>query len=508
MLLLVRAPEASLVRDVFGLGSLAIRDRIHLTHKELSRQLRPRRDQIEAIRRFAARHRLRVHGVETGQRLVTLRGRARDIGRAFSVALSYYENAGSVFRGHERELTIPPDLRRVVSGVFGLDNRPVSKRPRFAAGAALVPPPPNPDTKRPSAFRGLYAFPPKATGRKQHVGVLEFGGGFEPRKLRTYLGKLGSTAPTIVVREVGAGRNRPVNQPGTLSPDVEVYMDLEILAGVAPGAVLVVYFAENSSRGWVEALQAAIFDERYPLSVLSISWGQAEQYWDAATIAAIDEALRLAALRGITVCCSSGDRGVFEAGTRPYTIPFPASSPHVLACGGTELQVRARGRTHETVWNESRAVGLTSGGGISRAFDLPPFQAGSDVPARVNAAAFGRGTPDVAANASSLTGYLILADDTAMSMGGTSAAAPLWAGLVACLNEALGRRIGYLTPLLYTHGAQRRGALRDVRIGNNQMSGRQGYRARRGWDPCTGLGSPHGARLLRWLKAVSTAASR
>jgi kumamolisin len=264
----------------------------------------------------------------------------------------------------------------------------------------------------------------------------------------------------------------------------------------------VVYFAENSNRGWVEALHAAIFDERHRLSVLSISWGQAEQYWDGQTIAAIDEALRLAALRGITVCCSSGDRGVFEAGTHPYTIPFPASSPHVLACGGTELEALARGRTRETVWNESRTVGLTSGGGISRAFDLPPFQQLCDVPARYGTTRSGRGTPDVAANASSLTGYLILADGTAMSMGGTSAAAPLWAGLIACINEALGRRTGYLTPLLYTYAAQRRGALRDVRVGNNQMSGRRGYKARPGWDPCTGLGSPHGVTLLHWLRTA------
>jgi kumamolisin len=109
----------------------------------------------------------------------------------------------------------------------------------------------------------------------------------------------------------------------------------------------------------------------------------------------------------------------------------------------------------------------------------------------------------VAANASASTGYLIWADDTAMSMGGTSAAAPLWAGLVACLNEALGRRIGYLTPLLYT-GKPGQGALRDIRRGNNRLDGRQGYTARRGWDACTGLGSPDGVTLLEWLRRGRT----
>src|SRR6185436_838739 len=109
-----------------------------------------------------------------------------------------------------------------------------------------------------------------------------------------------------------------------------------------------------------------------------------------------------------------------------------------------------------------------SGGGISGVFGLPPFQNRRDVPARAGKRKSGRGTPDVAANASSLTGYLIWADETAMSMGGTSAAAPLWTGLIANLNEALGLRIGYLTPLLYAGGASRAGGLRDIVRGNNQ----------------------------------------
>jgi kumamolisin len=282
-------------------------------------------------------------------------------------------------------------------------------------------------------------------------------------------------------------------------------MDLEILASVAPDATLVVYFAENCNRGWVEALHAAIFDAPR-LSVLSVSWGQAEEYWDAQTIAAIDAAFQMAARLGITICCASGDKGVFEADTAPYTVPFPASSPHVLACGGTRLDVATSGRTRESVWNESDAVGLASGGGISRVFSLPPFQKRRDVPPRAGTRKTGRGSPDVAANASSLTGYLIVADETAMSMGGTSAAAPLWAGLIASLNEALGFRIGYLTPLLYVGNASREGGLRDIVRGNNQMAGRQGYKARQGWDACTGLGTPHGERLLRWLKKDTASA--
>jgi kumamolisin len=451
---------------------------------------------VRVVRAFATAHRLRVVRTRSSGRTIVLHGRAHDLGKAFGAKLLHFQKAGHIFRSHREQLTVPEEIARIVDGVFGLDDRPVSHRPRFAAGTTMAPPPPNPNTKTPSSFRKLYSFPTRAIGAGQYIGVLEFGGGFERRKLNAYLSALGVRAANVIVREISPGRNRPVNQPGRLSPDVEVYMDLEILASVAPGATLVVYFAENNNRGWVEALHAAIFDSAHPLSVLSISWGQAEQYWDPQAIAAIDNAFRTAAARDITVCCSSGDRGVFEAGDKPYTIPFPASSPHVLACGGTRIET-LEARTREIVWNEPRTVGLASGGGISRVFDRPSFQQGHRVPTEFSTGRPGRGIPDVAANASSLSGYLIIADGTRMSMGGTSAAAPLWAGLIACLNEALHRRVGYLTPLLYR---ARRGSLRDVVDGNNKLAGRQGYRARRGWDACTGLGTPHGVNLLRWLK--------
>ena len=464
---------------------------------------------FERFGEFASRYGLEPVRIDASQRTVTLRGSAHRMARAFSTQLNHYRKGDLIFHSHEDPVSVPSELREIVSGVFGLDNRRVSTRPRFAAGSPPAPPPVDKNTKRPSAFRTLYAFPKGATGKGQCIGVLEFGGGFERNELTSYVAKLGVEMPKIVVREIRPGRNLPVNRPGTLSPDVEVYMDLEILASTAPGATLVVYFGENSNRGWVETLRTAVCDRKYRPSVLSISWGQAKQYWDAQTIRALDETLQLAAMLGITVCCSSGDLGVFEAARKPYSVAFPASSPHVLACGGTRLATSKRRAARESVWNQSSTVGLTSGGGSSRIFDLPPFQSGHGLPLPVASRRAGRGIPDVAANASSLSGYLIWADDTRMSMGGTSAAAPLWAGLIACINESLGRRIGYLTPLLYTGGAADHGALRDIVEGNNQMRGRQGYKARVGWDACTGFGTPHGERLVRWLRSErAPAASR
>ncbi len=490
--------------DTFAFGKLPVHERQHLELDALLHLNPARKADIEAVRRFASGRRLEVASVDRGRRMMALRGRVRDINRAFRVDILRYRIGNLVFHSHEDAHTHPTELAGIVEGILGLDNGPAAKRPRHRRcppEESTKPPKPDSHTKPPSAFTGLYQFPKGATGKGQTIGVLEFDGGFEPRKLRSYLSKLGVSAPRVIVREIPPGGNRPVHRPGTLSPDVEVYLDLEILASVAPGATLVVYFAENTPRGWIKALQTAIFDRKHRPSVLSISWGRAEQYWSPQAINAIEQRLQMAALLGITVCCSSGDRGVFEADPRPYTVPFPASSPHVLACGGTALEALPKGGAGEIVWNESRIAGVASGGGISALFELPPFQSAHRVPARAGTVReAGRGIPDVAANASSTTGYLVWADDTPMSLGGTSAATPLWAGLIACLNEALGRRIGYLTPLLYSRHAPRAGALVDIRNGNNQLLGRQGYRARRGWDPCTGLGSPNGVKLLKWLQ--------
>lgn len=215
----------------------------------------------------------------------------------------------------------------------------------------------------------------------------------------------------------------------------------------------------------------------------------------------IDELFQLAAHRGITICCSSGDRGITECDGRPYTIAFPASSPYVLACGGTRLDVRLDGSRNETVWNQWKRFRLASGGGVSEVFPLPTYQKRANVPLRrSDNRSPGRGIPDVAANASSDTGYLIEADKTRMSLGGTSAVAPLWAALIARVNEALGRRIGLLTPLLYRLNASS-GAVFDITHGYNGANRTRAFHARPGWDPCTGLGSPDGEKLLHWLRS-------
>jgi kumamolisin len=436
-----------------------------------------------------------------------LSGTVANFNRAFGVKLVHWSEKkyGSPYRGHVEEVTVPAALKGIITGVFGLNSHPAARRPgrlsHVMVAGSIKPPPVTSKTRRPAEFADLYNFPRDWRGKGECIALLEFGGGFRRRELETYFRSVGVKAPKLIVREISPGRNQPQGKRGTLNADTEVYLDIEVAASLAPEAKIVVYFGENTMQGWTATLLAAILDKTHDPSVISISWGEAEQDWSPQALIQIDKLFQLAAHRGITICCSSGDGGISEASSHPFTVAFPASSPHVLACGGTRLDIQRDGARKETVWNQWRQFKLASGGGVSNVFPLPPYQNGANVPRRHSGDRRpGRGIPDVAANASSDTGYLLEADQTRMSLGGTSAVAPLWAALIARLNEALGMRIGFLTPLLYKPNAARLAAVCDITEGFNGPTRAAGFSARRGWDACTGLGSPNGEKLLQLLR--------
>jgi kumamolisin len=180
---------------------------------------------------------------------------------------------------------------------------------------------------------------------------------------------------------------------------------------------------------------------------------------------------------------------------QPHT-DFPASSPHTLACGGTSLHADPSTGviTAETVWNDGAGGGAT-GGGISRTFSLPAWQATAGVPASPAGTA-GRGVPDVAGNADPVTGYRVLVDGQQTVIGGTSAVAPLMAALAARLAQAVGEHLGLLQTALYSgvRPGQSVTDIRDITAGSNGA-----YSAGPGWDACTGLGVPIGSALLSAL---------
>ena len=269
---------------------------------------------------------------------------------------------------------------------------------------------------------------------------------------------------------------------------IEATMDVELAAAFAPGAHIVVYFAPNNERGRFSGLSRALADAVHRPSVFSYSWGAPEDSMARQVLRVMDRCYQLAALRGVTICVSSGDSG--RTG-----VNFPASSPHVLACGGTHLHID-NGAVRETVWNEQHgSMQMSSSGGFSRVFARPSWQPASL--AEKCGAKSGRGVPDVAAKADLATGYEIVAGNHTIPMGGTSAAAPLWAGLIARLNQKLKTRVGYLTPLLYARRFAH--TTHDITAGNNGP-----HNAMPGWDPCTGNGTPDGKALLAALAGAKS----
>lgn len=265
-------------------------------------------------------------------------------------------------------------------------------------------------------------------------------------------------------------------------------LDIEIAGAIAPDARIVVYFAPNTDAGFLDAITTAVHDKTHKPSVISISWGGPESSWTQQSLTAYDQAFQAAAAMGVTICAASGDSGSSDGvNDGADHVDFPASSPYILACGGTSLQAAKGTIAGEVVWNNGVGHGA-GGGGVSSFFALPPWQEGLQATTGSGAASplRNRGVPDISGDADPQTGYDVRVDGQDAVFGGTSAVAPLWAGLIARINAAKGSSVGYIHPQLYKNPA----ALLDVTQGNNGD-----FAAATGWDACTGLGSPDGQKI-------------
>lgn len=447
-------------------------------------------EDIEAVTSFANQHRLEVTSVDAGRRAIGLRGTLEAVTAAFEPTLEglYTSTEGDAsYRARSGALTVPAELDGIVVGVFGIDNRPqAAKQLRIVATASA-----SATSYTPPQVARAYAFPTSATGRGETIGIIELGGGYQTSDLQTYFQGLGMSAPSVTAVAVDGGSNSPGADTGA---DTEVMLDIEVAGAVAPDAAIVVYFAPNTDQGFIDAVSQAVHDTTHKPSVVSISWGGSEDSWTAQGRTQMEQVLTEAGGLRVTVTAAAGDNGSTDgASDGQQHVDFPASAPHALACGGTTLQASGAQISSETVWN-TPSHGAT-GGGVSRQFALPSYQSAVKVPNNVDTAQPGRGVPDVSGDADPQTGYQVRADGSDQTVGGTSAVAPLWAGLIALLNQAAGASLGFVGPRLYALLGS--AAFHDITSGNNGS-----YSAGPGWDPCTGLGSPDGAALAQQLSAA------
>ncbi len=488
---------AGLEKLAMDLGAKLPGDRKYLTPGEFLDQFGADPADVAKVEDYARGQGLEVVASRPESRTVELAGPLGKLSAAFGVSLNLSSRDNQVFRERTGPVSVPPELADAVVGIFGFDTRRFAEPQRRVARAASPS-----GGFSPLDVAALYNFPSGLDGGGQTIGILEFGGGFGPTDLATYFGNLGIKQPEVVAVAVGQGSNQPGADPNV---DGEVLLDIEVAGAVAPGAKIAVYFSEFTVKGWVDALTQAIHDTTNTPSVISISWGFAEDeplgagnspIWTQAAVDAVNQALAAAATLGVTVICASGDDGSadqFHDG-RDH-VDFPASSPYMLACGGTRLEGRGSTITSEVVWNEIANNEGATGGGISQLNPRPDYQSTLNAPSAANSGGVaGRALPDVAGDADPVTGYVTLVDGQTQVTGGTSAVAPLWAGLIARVNQGLAAKVGFFNPLLYrTIGPN--GVLNDITQGNNGD-----FQAGPGWDACTGWGSPDGQKLLDALK--------
>jgi kumamolisin len=465
---------------------------------------------------------LTVTEFQIGSRRLKVSGMIAAMSAAFGTTLTavtspHPDGTGSVtHRYRTGSLSVPAGLSGIIVGVLGLDTRPVASAhfrrltsiaPEGAAAseAAAAPSAAGPVPLTALQVASLYDFPADTDGTGQTIAIIELGGGYTASDLSTYFSGLSLPVPAVTAVGVDGGSNSPGQ-----AADGEVELDIEVAGAVAPNASFAVYFAPNTDQGFSDAIADALHATPTPIAV-SISWGGPESSWSTQSMSAMNEAISDAAALGATVTVASGDNGSSDNpnSTSGVAVDFPASSPYSLACGGTTLVGNTATNTiiSEVVWNEISKQAGAGGGGVSVTYPEPTWQKTAGVPASAAggtgigaAAGSGRGVPDVAGNADPYSGYQIVVDGKPQPIGGTSAVAPLWAGLIARLAQASKTRFGLLQPLIYqgvTPGTAAAG-FNDIVKGSNGA-----YKAGVGWDPCSGLGSPNGTALLALLTGGS-----
>lgn len=531
-------------------------DHGHAPLCDLEDHFSPANDDVERVRIFAQEHSLEVVEVSRLRHDVVLEGTPTALSVAFNVELAHYEHKHGCYRAHDEPIHLPPELHDVVEAVLGLDDIPCHDRHFAVQMDPQVGTPSSTDSSlmSPLDVAEYYEFPADCSGSGQRIAILEFGGGYHEDDINSFLSDVG-LPPTNRVKSIClaggeietmdkdllAEITNAVNEDGQAAMQkygsdfgkwthmLEVTMDIELVAALAPEADIDVYFIGGSTQEFRRALYALAGDtasadgqEINLPTVITDSWGKTESGYTPSGLSSLNGALDTLRRSRITVCCASGDFGsVGLAPDKPATcanVCFPASSPFVLACGGTTLTDEDGSLDGEIAWNEQiNGFHLASTGGISGHFSQPDWQSDAEIPnpsdlsepgtwlspaARANPAFRGRGVPDVAASADMTKGFRMILGGVVTAGGGTSAAAPLWASLLARINQKRETNLGWVNSRLYMLMAA--SAFRQAASGNNcvgegdipyytvRPSGDQAA----GWNACTGLGSPVGTALL------------
>jgi kumamolisin len=480
-----------------------------LSHDEYVYQFGSIADEVALVEEWATASGLTIS--ESGVDIATVKvfGTAGKFNKLFSIELKKITDDINTYHTFDGELTVPSDINDVVENVAGLDNSV-----RFTTSLQQVDPelyssgPLSPSvisSPTPLDLAKAYKFPrspgnDQSQGKGACVAIIELGGGYTTQNLTSTFSRVGLSNPTVIDVSVDGG----TNDGGINSASGEVMLDIWCTGAVAPSAKIVMYFAPNTFQGFIDTIITPTNDTTNNPSVISVSWGTTDTNWSSGNRASFESALQAAAIKGITVLVAIGDYGTKAVSSAVYgTVQYPGTSPYVISCGGSVMTVNDDWSiASERAWGGSLDGGYAGGGGVSTIFSIPVWQNNRSYSSKTYAGTVStlttRGVPDLAGHAVGYSFYYYSSNTFGAGFVGTSAVAPLFAGLIARINSLSGTRVGFVNAALYNAQST---AFNDITTGNNTLSsGTSGFQATSSWDACTGLGSPIGTEIYKLYK--------
>src|SRR6266705_3392989 len=481
----------------------------YLTPDQFNQFFAPTSDQVQQVVSYLQSQGMTVTSVAPNNLLIDATATVAQVQQAFSVQIKTYQAGNHTFYANTASPSVPASISQLITSIGGLDNS-VQYHPLYRRmikhiqnhDAALAAP----GGFGPKDVSGAYNATPLQNagilGDNQSVALFELDG-YQQSDVTQYFQTYGQATPNISNVLVD-GFNGAAGQGA-----IEVELDMEVVGALAPHANQIVYEGPNTTQGLNDTYNQIVHDNK--AHVVSISWGLCETYSGGAELQTLDTIFKQGASQGITFFAASGDSGAYDCGDGTLGVDSPASDPYVTGVGGTNLQLNAGAYGSESVWSNPNDTqrspnGAGGGGGVSNTFVQPSWQTGPGVSNQYSNG--NREVPDISADADPATGYAVYCTVAAsgcpstgwITVGGTSAAAPMWAGSTATINEYLQKqqksRIGFANPVLYglENATQQFPPFHDVSSGTNLY-----YPATYGYDEASGWGSPDIYNIARDL---------
>lgn len=486
-------------------------------------------ESLDALTKFASQHNLTIAESDLRSGKVLLTGKTDDFQNAFNVRLNQYQTDSGTVSGHSGAVSFPKELAPHVRAVLGIDERPVSApslkvQYKIAANGDLLdsdgnvvhvndgplPDPANAAEIANFIKKGGYLateiaraqnFPLRSGGEGQSGAFVSLSGGIDLADYNKFFPEHGLEQPKpLGVIGVDGAKNEPNSPRGG---DTENALDGLQMQSVAPKAKVDMIIGPNSDQGFHDVFERGIFPKNgeQQKSVISSSWGLAEQKQTRQAVNALTFAYRQAAIRGVQIVAGAGDNGA-RSNSPTFQPEFPASDPNVTGVGGLKMILKPDGSLLvATTWDEGEHS--ATGGGVSKIFRLPRWQWGMGVPNNPDTGKPGRGSPDISTNAAKATGATVRVGGSDYVIGGTSGGAPLYGGLLLNINSELAAQgikpVTPLNPWMYAR-ANNSNIFHDITTGGNH-----GFDAKIGWDAATGLGWVDGTAMLDAMLQNQTA---